>query len=404
MHQGSDDVTRLYFAIQTRLHRTVDGSFFTVANYARYEKWTEYFGAFDEVHLICRVSDSTEVRGFRVDGPKVFVHPLPTYRSWYALLRHFPAIIQRLWQLPVLHTDTLGGRLFDALSFLMFLRARIPRRHNFLAEVVGDPVAGARLGTMGLPGRVGAPLIGLVMRRIAKSADGSIYVTKDTLQKLYPPRQGRPTVSYSSVEVPLRPGRFVARDYRTNPILDPLRLLAVGSQEQRYKGHDLLIRATKALVEADISVKTTIVGGGRFHAELRELVQELGLEEVVTLTGTVVAREEIDVHYRAADLFVLPSRTEGLCRALIEAMSWGNACIASNVGGNPELLPEQALFDGDSTTALVEKLNQVRDSQETLNEIAIHGVRVSKQYSMDALVSRAEERAALLRTLSQLRP
>jgi glycosyltransferase involved in cell wall biosynthesis len=78
-----------------------------------------------------------------------------------------------------------------------------------------------------------------------------------------------------------------------------------------------------------------IVGEGPSRGEIEKLVSRYGLEGDVSLPGNSDRPEE---YLPLLDLFVLPSRTEGVPMALLEAMSCGLACAASRVGGIPGLL------------------------------------------------------------------
>jgi glycosyltransferase involved in cell wall biosynthesis len=71
------------------------------------------------------------------------------------------------------------------------------------------------------------------------------------------------------------------------------------------------------------------------EAELRALVQELGLEETVMFTGM---RTDVYRLLPGFDVFALSSRYEGLPIALLEAMATGVACVATRVGGIPEVV------------------------------------------------------------------
>jgi len=95
----------------------------------------------------------------------------------------------------------------------------------------------------------------------------------------------------------------------------------------REKGCDLLIRAFAGLHDRYPDWRLLILGDGSQRGELEALVTELGMNERISLPGKV--KNPYD-YYRKADLFVLPSRYEGLPNALCEAMACGMAVVAAN--------------------------------------------------------------------------
>jgi glycosyltransferase involved in cell wall biosynthesis len=91
-----------------------------------------------------------------------------------------------------------------------------------------------------------------------------------------------------------------------------------------------------------------------------------------------------------ADLFVHPSRTEGLPRALIEAMARGLPCIGSNVGGIPELLsPAEQVPAGDAN-ALEAKLCEVLGDPQRLVRLSRENLAKAREYHADALRPRRQ--------------
>ena len=77
-------------------------------------------------------------------------------------------------------------------------------------------------------------------------------------------------------------------------------------------------------------IHLVIVGGGPEEAALKRTVADLGLAASVTLTGS---KDDLLPYYRAADVFVLPSISEGLSNSMLEAMACGVAVMAGRVGG-----------------------------------------------------------------------
>jgi glycosyltransferase involved in cell wall biosynthesis len=108
-------------------------------------------------------------------------------------------------------------------------------------------------------------------------------------------------------------------------------LLSVGRLEQ-VKGLDLLVEACAALVAAGRQVRLVIIGEGAERRALEQQATAAGVGDRVTFAG-LLPPAAIRAHLHAADLFVLPSRSEGMPLSLLEAMATGTACVAADVGG-----------------------------------------------------------------------
>jgi teichuronic acid biosynthesis glycosyltransferase TuaC len=102
------------------------------------------------------------------------------------------------------------------------------------------------------------------------------------------------------------------------------------------KGLGVLIRACGVLKDTHVDFQLLLVGRGPVERALRSQCDALGLNEHVTFVGPVLHADLPD-WYRAADLFVLPSRSEGLPNVLMESMASGIPFVASRVGGIPEI-------------------------------------------------------------------
>ncbi|HEV7500607.1 MAG TPA: glycosyltransferase [Vicinamibacteria bacterium] len=121
---------------------------------------------------------------------------------------------------------------------------------------------------------------------------------------------------------------------------DPL-LLWVGRMVP-VKGLDVLIDACVRLKRGPLGFRLYLVGDGPLRQSLMARVKAEGLEEQVRFAGPV-PHEQLGDWYRAADLTVLPSRSEGVPNVLLESLACGTPFVASRVGGvaglarNPEL-------------------------------------------------------------------
>lgn len=137
--------------------------------------------------------------------------------------------------------------------------------------------------------------------------------------------------------------------------------LVVGSVGRlvELKNHRLLLSCVPQLAASHPRLTVAIIGGGPLEAELRAYAAELGIADRVVFTG---ARDDVAALLPGLDIFALPSRTEGLSIALLEACATGLAMVASAVGGNPEIVRDGAtgrLFASDDRQALHAVLNDL---------------------------------------------
>ncbi|MBU4231665.1 MAG: glycosyltransferase family 4 protein [Proteobacteria bacterium] len=131
-----------------------------------------------------------------------------------------------------------------------------------------------------------------------------------------------------------RPGKVVRRELGLPEGLPVIGL--VGRLDHWGKGHKELFEAMAPLMERH-PVQALIVGGGRRIDEVRQLAASLGLAGAVHFLGE---RHDVPDLLNAMDIFVLPSYSEGLSLALLEAMAAGKPVIATAVGGTPEVVTE----------------------------------------------------------------
>ncbi len=98
-----------------------------------------------------------------------------------------------------------------------------------------------------------------------------------------------------------------------------------------------LLEALKIALSNHPSLHLLLIGSGPDRQALQEQAQRLGIENHVQFLGN---QADVRPYLNAADLFVLPSKSEGISNALLEAMSAGLACIVTTVGGNFDILDQ----------------------------------------------------------------
>ncbi len=125
-------------------------------------------------------------------------------------------------------------------------------------------------------------------------------------------------------------------------------IIGIVARLSDVKGHDVLIRAMPKVVKQVPDVDLVIVGQGKTEPFLRKLVHEFSLESYVHFFPSVNGDDNLLPLF---DVFVMPSRQEGLGLSVMEAQAQGLAVVASNVGGIPSLI------ENGKTGVLVSKEN-----------------------------------------------
>jgi glycosyltransferase involved in cell wall biosynthesis len=166
-------------------------------------------------------------------------------------------------------------------------------------------------------------------------------------------------------------------------------LVSVG-RLSKEKGYDVLLRSIRLLAEEHMRVSVSIIGEGPERVYLSSLIAELGLEEVVTLTG-MLNSESIRKHFGTASIFVLPSRSEGMPLALLEAMAAGLAIISTNVGGIPNVVFHKRnglLVEPDDPKALASAISCLLESPEYRTEMAASAKQTVKSFSLYSTIEK----------------
>jgi glycosyltransferase involved in cell wall biosynthesis len=152
--------------------------------------------------------------------------------------------------------------------------------------------------------------------------------------------------------------------------------------QQPAKGIDILLKAWHSVIEQFPQAKLTLIGDGNIEA-YRQHVQKQGYEHSVVFTG----KTDPKPYYLTHDIFVLPSRREGMSNALMEAMMFGMPVVATDISGNQDLIDEPHggyLVPANNVTSLCKKMILILQNPE---QIALMGEYNRKKieclYSME---------------------
>jgi len=383
---------RLLIALEHHFLRAADVNIYTAAP-PRYEFWRQYLHTFEAIVVLARVGETTQLQPAqqRADGPGVTFWRLPNY---FGPMEYFRNLVRLRCEIrkAVASCEAYILRLPGAIGDLAAHEIRRLGR-EFAVEVLGDP------WEVFSPGAVRTPLRPLYRRLMARSllrncsqAAAAAYVTRQTLQRRYPAGAGAYACSFSDVALGGRLAdveTIAKRKRRAHELASgcrrPVRLGFAGSLQVHYKGADVLVKAAAVCLRQGLSVEAHLAGDGRSRPQFESLARELGISESVHFHGQLPAGEAVFDFLDSIDIFVMPSRTEGLPRALVEAMARGCPCIGSAVGGIPELLVPEALVPPSDEGQLAAAIGRFVGDRELLWRMIERNLEVAKGYRPELL-------------------
>jgi colanic acid/amylovoran biosynthesis glycosyltransferase len=146
----------------------------------------------------------------------------------------------------------------------------------------------------------------------------------------------------------------------------PFRLLSIGRLHWK-KGFDDSIRAVAELLKRGIEVDYRIAGEGPEREKLMFMIHELGCESSVSLLGAL-GQAEIKELLGWSDALLLPSLSEGISNAVLEAMAAGLPVVSTRCGGMAEVVEDGVngiLVDVGDTSAMCDHLAEIASSPDT---------------------------------------
>lgn len=160
-------------------------------------------------------------------------------------------------------------------------------------------------------------------------------------------------------------------------------LLSVGELIDR-KNHAILLKAMAQLKNSQFkgSIRCVICGEGPLMEDLCQRAKDLGIEDRVVLAGR---REDIPAICHAADIFVFPSRQEGLPIALLEAMASGLPVVASHIRGNCDLVKHKKngyLVPAESVPGYVAAIEKLILSKKRRAVYGTAAAKTARHYSI----------------------
>lgn len=287
------------------------------------------------------------------------------------------------------------GAVRSLTSILRDFRADVVHSHEFTMAIYGAaaaPRAGARhvITMHGGLYYATAWRRRMALRWAARRSDALVGVSVATAAALERTLgTGRRRAVVVPNGIPQRSGvrELVRRELSIAP--DDLLIVAVGNLYP-VKGHAVLLDALAMLRDRD-GWHLAIAGRGEEEAGLRARAAAAGIESRVHILGF---RDDIPDILAAGDIFAMPSLSEGLPLALVEAMSFGLPVVVTRVGGIPEVVTdgvEALLVPPSDPSALASALRRLIDDVQLRRRLGDAGrTRAQRDYAIGTMADRYE--------------
>ena len=314
----------------------------------------------------------------QLDMNKCSVIGVPNFKSITGYFK-YKRLVNAIVKKTIIEHDIIVPRLPSALSSIAVKYGK-----NYNKPMIGEVVSCNfdSLRTHSLKGKLLAPYFYFKQKIIIKNMDYLIYVTKKFLQKRYPTKGfsidiSNVVITTQNDEILIKRLKKIKNKEKSTPLLIGM----VGSLDVPYKGQLDIIKVLFNLKKKGINFNYHLVGQGNGE-RLNNWIRKLDLTQWIKIIGPL-KHEDIFSFYESLDIYIHSSHTEGLPRALVEAMSCGCPAIAADVGGVSELLDDEFMFSKGSLFEIEKKLIKLKTID--LSSLAIENINKSKEYDINFL-------------------
>ena len=386
-------------------YRTPDGQVYVPTVYD-YEFWKRYLLTFDKVRVVVRLTDVDTVPQNMLlsSGPGIEFYALPEFRGPVQFLFKRKELKER------------AARAFESCDCAIF---RIPcpiagtvykqfkkTKKPFAVEVVADPEPDfTAISFKSFVYLIAAILWTKEVRRMCLEANGVSYVTEWTLQEKYPnqAKMGNSSSSYFETHyssITLKSSFFgESRRYKGKHCFTIIH--TANSMNTYAKGHIVLLDALKMVLDKGYNVNVVFIGDGKLRKKIERHAIKIGVGKNVRFTGLLPGSEMVRNELLKGDMFVFPTLSEGLPRAVIEAMAVGLPCISTPVGGIHELLEPEFLLNPHDVAGFANKIIELIENPRLMEEMSERNLRKAQHYEEHVLNKRRSDFYSKLCTLAQ---
>jgi len=200
-------------------------------------------------------------------------------------------------------------------------------------------------------------------------------------------------VIYNGVDIPVNISPTTSGDFKKElGIKDEDLVIMHVANLAPIKGHIFLLQAFKKIAAQYKNVKLVLVGEDKLNGSLQNQTNQMGTKDHVLFLGK---RKDVRNLLAIADICVLPSLSEGMSNAILEYMAAAKPVVATNVGGNPELVRNEfngLLVEKENAEQLKEALLKLIQDKEKRRIMGQNGLlKVKGEFSMGAMIGRYDQ-------------
>lgn len=312
-------------------------------------EYIKYLSVFDKISYVACIKpvSSVESHSLTPIDKKVSIIELPKKSKLDKLIlsKQHKSIVCKT----VLSHDLLIIK-FPSLGFSQFtVDMCLKYNKKYVIEVVG--CAWLSMWYYNLLGKLISPYAYLSNRKYISKANYVIYVTQKYLQDLYPNRG----LTIGCSNVMLHDSLAKSRHWSFANIKEyELKIATIGPVDVRFRDQMSVLKALNRLFREGYSFQYTLIGSGDPTLLMNYAIKH-GFKDKIYFAGQLSHADVLST-LDGIDLYIHPSKAEGLPRSLIEAMSRAVPCLAANTAGNPELLDSDFIFRKGDFLSIYNKL------------------------------------------------
>lgn len=360
-----------------------------------YKRYLRIFNSL-RIAVRCEVVDELNSCNILIDDTRIEVIDIPNFsgpleyaKKYFKIGRALTNICDGCDAAIVRLPSTIGQRVARKV-----IKSHIP----YGVEVVYDAEDGWR-SEKKIINRYLWKRIDKEMRETCYTANGISCVTEFYLQKHYYSKKADAFTShYSTLELPKEFYGFPKK----YPEGKTFTLANVANQIQfnGRKGFNEIIEAISILKKKGVIVNAKFVGQDYHNGitQFMDLSRRLDVEKQIEFMG-YLTRPELDDFLSSVDMFVMPTRAEGLPRVIIEAMAKGLPAISTPVSGNPELLDIHFLVKYEDVQTLANRIEELIIDKELYEKTSFENFNNSQKYEATVL---ERKRDAFYQKLEQI--